>query len=151
LVTFGWVLTGDFSLAEDLAQDALAAVWARWLTVGAYDRPAAWARLVVANRAVSARRRSGRERRALQRWAGRPEPVVELELPDDRFWSELRRLPPRQAQVLALHYLEDWGVAEVAAALGCAEATVRVHLHRGRLALASALGEHAEDDGEEAR
>ena len=39
-------------------------------------------------------------------------------------------------------------VAEIAEILGCAEGTVKVHLHRARLALARALGllEDEEDD-----
>jgi RNA polymerase sigma-70 factor (ECF subfamily) len=40
---------------------------------------------------------------------------------------------------VALHYLEDRPVAEIADILGCNETTVRVHLHRGRLALAKRL------------
>jgi RNA polymerase sigma-70 factor (ECF subfamily) len=146
LVAFGWALTGDLGVAEDLAQEALAAAWSRWDEVGGYERPSAWVRRVVANRAASGWRRSGREQRALRRWTGRQAvPTVELEPADDRFWAALRRLPPRQAQALALHYLEDWGVAEVATALGCAEATVRVHLHRGRAALARLLGDEREE------
>jgi RNA polymerase sigma-70 factor (ECF subfamily) len=66
--------------------------------------------------------------------------VVTLDPPDDEFWSAVRGLPARQAQAVALHYLEDRSVADIAAVLGCAEATVKVHLHRGRLALARTLG-----------
>ena len=47
------------------------------------------------------------------------------------FWHAVRRLPKRQAQAVALHYLEDASVAEIAAIMGCAENTVKVHLHRG--------------------
>lgn len=49
---------------------------------------------------------------------------------------------------MALHYLEDRTVAEIATILGCAEGTVKVHLHRGRLALARALGLIGEEDGQ---
>jgi RNA polymerase sigma-70 factor (ECF subfamily) len=141
LVGFAWALTGDRAAAEDLAQEALAAAWHRWAVVGGYDRPGAWARRVVANRAIDRRRKAGREQRALRRLGGNAHPaVVELEPDDDRFWAEVRRLPERQAQAVALHYLEDRGVAEIAEILGCAEATVRVHLHRGRLALGRVLG-----------
>lgn len=47
---------------------------------------------------------------------------------------------------MALHYLDDRSVAQIADALGCAEGTVKVHLHRGRLALARALGLLGEED-----
>ena len=51
----------------------------------------------------------------------------------------MRALPARQAQAVALHYLEDRSLAEIARILGCAEGTVKAHLHRGRRALADAL------------
>ena len=60
---------------------------------------------------------------------------------DEAFCEAVRQLPTRQAQCVALHYLEDRSVADVAALLDIAEATVRVHLHQGRAALAAALGE----------
>jgi RNA polymerase sigma-70 factor (ECF subfamily) len=41
--------------------------------------------------------------------------------------------------VIALHYLEDLSVVEVARVLGCAEGTVKAHLHNGRAALARRL------------
>jgi RNA polymerase sigma-70 factor (ECF subfamily) len=140
LVAFAWSLTGDFATAEDVAQEALEAAWHRWDRVGGYDKPGAWARRVVANRAAGRHRRSGRERRALARWAGGAVDAVELSPDDDQFWHAVRGLPPRQAQAVALHYLEDRSIADIAAVLGCAEGTVKVHLHRGRLALARTLG-----------
>jgi RNA polymerase sigma-70 factor (ECF subfamily) len=146
LFAFAWSLTGDAAAAEDLAQEALAAAWRSWDRIGGYDKPGAWARRVVANQAVSRVRRSGREQRALVRLAARTADSVELEPADDRFWAEVRRLPERQAQAVALHYLEDRTVAEIATILGCAEGTVKVHLHRGRLALARALGLIGEED-----
>ena len=53
----------------------------------------------------------------------------------------LLTLPRQQRAVIALHYLEDRPVAEIAALLGCSEGTVKTHLSRGRAALATALGE----------
>jgi RNA polymerase sigma-70 factor (ECF subfamily) len=58
----------------------------------------------------------------------------------DEFWSAVRSLPKRQAQALALHYLEDRPVAEIAEILQCSPNTVKVHLHKGRAGLATRLG-----------
>lgn len=140
LVAFAWSLTGDLSVAEDLSQDALQAAWEAWDRVGSLDSPGAWVRRAVINRSAGHARRTGRERRALARLAGQPRVTVELKPRDHEFWAEVRKLPERQAQAVALFYLEDCSVDEIAAVLGCAAATVRVHLHRGRLALAHALG-----------
>jgi RNA polymerase sigma-70 factor, ECF subfamily len=147
LVAFAWSLTGDLGVAEDLAQDALQAAWVAWDRVGALDSPGAWVRRVITNRAAGHLRRAGREHRALARLAGRPVRDVELEPADDRFWAAVRSLPERQAQAVALFYLEDCSVAEIAEVLGCATGTVKVHLHRGRQALAQDLGLRAGEVG----
>ena len=66
--------------------------------------------------------------------------VVEpLPADSERFWSEVRRLPRRQAQVTALLYALDLPVAAVSVALGCAEGTVKVHLSRARAELTRRL------------
>lgn len=140
LIAFAWSLTGDRATAEDLAQDALETAWRHWDRVADYDRPGAWARRVVANRATDRGRRSGREQRALQRLGGMPAPEYELQAPDRRFWAAVRGLPQRQAQVVALHYLEDRSVADIAGVLGISTGAVKSHLHRGRQALAVELG-----------
>ena len=54
--------------------------------------------------------------------------------------AALRALPAHQREVLALYYLADLPVAEVADTLGCAVGTVKSRLTRGREALAETLG-----------
>ena len=56
----------------------------------------------------------------------------------------IRQLPGAQRAAIVLFYYEDRPVAEIAAILGCAEATARVHLHRGRKRMAQILGEAAD-------
>lgn len=108
--------------------------------MGALERPGGWARRVVLNRAASAYHRRKAEARALLRLAPlRGEPPAELSAEAGEFWRVVRRLPKHQAQAVALHYLEEASVAEIAEAMGCAESTVKVHLHRGRQALAKRL------------
>jgi RNA polymerase sigma-70 factor (ECF subfamily) len=136
-----YALSGSRHAAEELAQDAFLAAHRQWGRIRDYDDPGAWVRRVAVNRAVSVARRRAVEARALVRLSGqRPLPDP---LPEDAeaFWRAVRRLPTRQAQAVALHYLEDRPVKDIAVVLDCAEATVKVHLHRGRQALAAALGE----------
>jgi RNA polymerase sigma factor (sigma-70 family) len=52
----------------------------------------------------------------------------------------LRALPDHQRETLALHYLADLSVADVAETLGVPAGTVKARLSRGRAALATALG-----------
>jgi RNA polymerase sigma-70 factor (ECF subfamily) len=146
LVAFAWTLIGDVGVAEDVAQDALQATWQAWDRGRGLHHPEAWARRVVANRATDRVRRAGRERRALGLVGAQPDPTVELPTTDHGFWDAVRSLPARQAQAIALHYLEDRPIAEIAQILGCAPATVKVHLHRGRQALADTLALATEEE-----
>ena len=75
------------------------------------------------------------------RLGSRRAPAEPLPADYEAFWAEVRRLPRRQAQVVALHYIYDLGIAEIATTLECAEGTVKAHLSRGRTALSSRLGE----------
>jgi RNA polymerase sigma-70 factor (ECF subfamily) len=142
LFAFAWSLTGNRAVAEDLVQEALEQAWRNWERVGGYDKPGAWARRVIANRATDRRRRSGREHRALRRLTGLAGAPAEIELapPVGPFWEAVRGLPQRQAQVVALHYLEDRSVGDIADVLGISEGAVKSHLYRGRVALARKLG-----------
>ena len=56
LLARGWTLTGSREAAEELVQDAFLDAYRRWDHVGSLDRPGAWVRRAVANRAVSHRR-----------------------------------------------------------------------------------------------
>jgi RNA polymerase sigma factor (sigma-70 family) len=141
VVTVAYALSGSRVGAEDLAQEAFIAAHRRWDEIGRFERPEAWVRRVVTNMAVSAYRRRMSEARALARVAGRRQEVLpELEPEDAAFWQAVRSLPRRQAQAIALHYLEDRSISEVADILGCTPSTARVHLFNGRRALAEKLG-----------
>jgi len=140
------VLCGRQTVAEELALDAVVAGFLHWERISRYDDPAAWVRRVAVNLTTSVMRRRTREARALLRTALRRERPVELQLPDPSFWEAVRSLPARQAQCIALHYLEDRPPSEIAVLLGIAEPTVRVHLHRGRTALATRLGEDIDEE-----
>jgi len=152
LVAFAWVLTGSLATAEELAQDALAAAWRDWDRIGGYDRPGAWARRAVANRAVDVHRQMERERRAMRRVAPRDDADDSSRLmiggENAALLAAVRDLPMRQAQVVTMHYLEDRSVSEIGAILGCTEATVRVHLHRARIGLARHLGLIGEEESD---
>ncbi|HYI62297.1 MAG TPA: SigE family RNA polymerase sigma factor [Acidimicrobiales bacterium] len=147
LVTLASAMTGDRRMAEELAQEALLRAHKRWARIASYDMPGAWVRRVTINLATSARARRGREQRTLDRLGAERPPLAPYDYSDDDFWSLVRQLPRRQAAAVALHYLEDRPVAEVAAVLGCAEGTAKAHLHKGRAALARRLDLPEAPDG----
>ena len=114
-----FVLTGNQAVAEDIAQDAFTAAFRHWRSVAAYDSPGAWVRRVTCNQAASVLRRRVREAKALVRLAWRTQISIELDEGDEAFWQAVRRLPPRQAQAVALYYLEDYSVRDISAVLDC--------------------------------
>lgn len=139
VVGLAYVLIGRRSVAEDLAQEAFMAAYRRWSDIGGYDDPAAWIRRVVANRAVSLRRRARVEAEALVGRRHTDHYDDDLSVEHEHLWTEVRRLPKRQAQVIALHYVERRTTASIAALLGLSEPTVKTHLQRARATLATRL------------
>jgi RNA polymerase sigma factor (sigma-70 family) len=146
LVTLAAALAGPTS-ADDIAQEAMLAAYRRWETVSQLELPVAWVRRVCANRAMSLLRRRGAEARAMLRLGSRREEPFVLAPEPATFWSEVRRLPRRQAQTVALAYVYGMGVAEIAATLGVTDGTVKTHLFRGRAAMARRLGQAVEETG----
>lgn len=144
VVGLAYALSGSRIAAEDITQDAFLAAHKEWDRVAFYDRPEAWVRRVVSNLSVSFIRTKAREAGAMIRLKPRDGYLPQMPEEDAHFWKAVRSLPKRQAQVIALHYLEDRPVADIALVLGCAENTVKVHLHKGRQRLARKLDETEE-------
>ncbi len=132
---------GDRGHAEDLLQDVLARMYARWSRI---EGPEAYARRALVHAAVN-------------RWRGRGRrPEVPLADPDpgaspgddaaivdlrDALGRELLHLPPRQRAVLVLRYLDDLPDEEIATALGCTVGSVRSHASRGLARLRERVGD----------
>ncbi|WP_083581668.1 RNA polymerase sigma factor [Collinsella phocaeensis] len=66
------------------------------------------------------------------------DPAIE-EVMDHPVWTAMGRLPDKLRCALHLHYVEGYGIAEVAGILGCTEAAARTRLHRGRKKLAAEI------------
>lgn len=139
-------LRGPLVGAEDAVQEAFLRAHQRWAEVGGMGRPDLWVQRVALNLATSQLRRLGAEARAVTRLAGRRhEPVTEAFAHEQSFWDAVRRLPPKQARVVALRYAGDLSVAEIAEVVGSAEGTVRAQLHTARQRLTVLL--HDEEAG----
>jgi RNA polymerase sigma-70 factor (ECF subfamily) len=141
IVALARVLSGSASVAEDLAQEAFSAAYRDWSRVATFEHPNLWLRRVVANLSVSLFRRTLAEARARIRISN-ARPALES-MPDvsEDVWDAVRRLPRRQAQAIALVYLDGLSVDEAGVVLECSAGTVKTHLKRGRSTLAKKLGE----------
>jgi RNA polymerase sigma-70 factor, ECF subfamily len=136
-----FAMTGDWQLAEDLAQEAFTRALQRWSRIRRHENPQAWIRTVAANLARSRFRRQAVERRRREKLSASSSYEEPAPLPYElaRFWEAVRALPRQQSLAITLHYLEDRQPAEMTDILGCSPATARVHLHRARQRLQQQL------------
>ncbi|GIF18570.1 RNA polymerase sigma-70 factor (ECF subfamily) [Actinoplanes tereljensis] len=137
LLRYAYGLTGDPGEAQDLVQEAYARAWQRWRRLTDYEEPEAWLRLVVNRLATDRWRRLGVRR---SRVLDRPVPVDPPSEDVVLLVTAMRTLPAAHRRALALHYLLDRSVAEIAAETGASTGTVKSWLSRGRAGLAAALG-----------
>jgi RNA polymerase sigma-70 factor (ECF subfamily) len=137
-----YLVVGDWEVAREIAQDALTQALRHWKKVQGLESPGGWVRRVAIRDAVRTRRRAGRGRALeTEHTPAGNEAAVGIDVR-----RALLTLPRRQRAVIALHYLDDRPIAEIAALLGCSRGTVKTHLSRGRQALAALLGEDLTDE-----
>lgn len=137
-----YLILGDADDAEDVAQEALIRAFR------AFDRfdPARsfrpWLLGITSNLAHNRLRSIGRYLAALRRLVqAEPEPVTPAATGDSKqweakiLWQAVRRLRPRDQEVIYLRFFLELSVDETAAALDVAPGTVKSRLHRavGRL------------------
>ncbi len=153
LVGHAWRLTGDAEAARDIAQDAWSSIARGIRRLDDSAAFPAFAFRIVTRRAadhIRARRRS----RALET-AMAVEPVLTAELSDasasaGALQKALAALPPDQRAAIALFYLEDFSVAEIATALEIPAGTVKTRLMAAREKLKAAFGVEKEKIDEQA-
>jgi RNA polymerase sigma-70 factor (ECF subfamily) len=147
----GFLLTGDWAQAEELAQEALVRVWWRWALVRRLEYPEAYARKVLVNRHRSVLRRlrleasrAGKARIEEATGTGPREEVLAVR-------AAIRRLPARQRAVLVLRYHEDLPESEVARLLRIPVGTVKSTTSRALARLRRELSAHSVDPAESGR
>jgi RNA polymerase sigma factor (sigma-70 family) len=127
--------TGDAHATEDLLSETFLAALRGLATYRAGRIPFRWWLYRIATNAANRRLRRLRRGEVMLDSAD--------ELPDrnadgrdpleaDHVRALLKRLKPRHAEVLVLHYLEELELAEIAAVLGCRLGTVKSRLDRAR-------------------
>lgn len=131
MVRVAYLLVGSEPLAEELVQDAFAAVYVRWDRVA---NPGGYLRQSVVNGARSALRRRALERRRAALWVEEATPPAGRELLD-----ALAELPIGWRAVVVLRFYEGMTQEEIAEALDMRLGTVKSSLHRGLAKLREAL------------
>ncbi|WP_327003315.1 RNA polymerase subunit sigma-24 [Dactylosporangium sp. NBC_01737] len=141
-------VTGDWTLAEDSAQDALAAALQRWPRDGVPGNPGGWLMTVARNRAIDVLRRAKVEQRKLRDLAvleltsGEGEPVTGLDGLDDRlrliFTCCHPALPLEARVALTLRTICAVPTGDIARAFLVAEPAMARRLTRAKAKIATA-------------
>ncbi|NLG20977.1 MAG: SigE family RNA polymerase sigma factor [Actinomycetales bacterium] len=133
-----YATTGDMTIAQDSAQEAFARAWQRWSQISTYDEPLAWVRTVARRLAISAWRKKSAQDRAYARH-GAPTSVAGPGVDRVAVLEALQTLSEPIRESVALFYIADLSIEQIAEETGAAVGTVKSHLHRGRRQLADAL------------
>ena len=142
MVRLAVLLVDDLATAEDVVQDAFAALHQRWDRLNDINAALGYLRVSVVNAARSVLRR----RRTARLYPAPRDPDQEsaeaeamLAAEHEEVVAAVRRLPRRQREVLVLRYWSDLSEAEIAETLGVSRGTVKSTASRGLAALAALL------------
>jgi len=153
----GWLRTviyarlGEPAAVDDVFQNVALAAVGTQAGVSCRERIPAWLYRIAVRQALLHRRRMGRERRRLHRYANyRAEsngPPAERDpfdwlLADERAQlvrQALCALPARERELLLLKYTENWTYRELAERINASQSAVEARLHRARAHLRDAL------------
>ncbi len=142
---------GEAAAADDVMQEVAISAVEKGHQLRDPASAAPWLYRLAVMAALQYRRRQGRRRKLLDRYAERSRPedgaARELDpldwlLADERkamIRKALSRLPQRDAEILLLKYTEDWSYRELAEHLGLTTSAVEARLHRARQKMRKAL------------
>jgi RNA polymerase sigma-70 factor (sigma-E family) len=135
-----YLLTGDWSTAEDLVRTTLMKTYLAWRRAGGLAAAEVYARKVMVNAAASRWRRHRRgERPAWQLLDTVSVEGAEWLLERDAIWAVIRSLPAGQRAVVVLRCYENLTEAQTAALLGVSPGTVKRQASRAMHALRQRL------------
>ena len=126
-------VVGSPQLAEDQVAEAFVRAWASWRKVRRHPAPRAWVVRTALNAGASWWRQRSRELPLADH--DLTAPGTPGEGLDASLLTALRRLSPRQREVITLRIFLDLDTDTIARQLGIEAGTVRMHLSRGVMAL----------------
>jgi RNA polymerase sigma-70 factor (sigma-E family) len=133
-----WLLTGDWYLAEDLVQEALARMYRIW--PAPIDHPLAYARRILVRTFLSHRRRRSSSEQPTETLPEHGVHDSDAAL-RQTLLAALQTLSERDRAVLVLRYLADRSVEDVARDLGRSPGAIRVQSLRALAKLRAVLGD----------
>ncbi len=145
LFAHAWRLMGEADAARDVVQDAWVDIARGLARLDDASLFPPWAYRIVSRRAAAAIRKHTRARRLGAAFAAETPPPdesagrMETAADAEPLARAIAGLPPDQRAVVALFYIEDLSVAEIAAAMNVPAGTVKTRLMHARAKLRTAL------------
>lgn len=145
-VRLAYLLTGDASLAQDVAHEAFVRVGRKLFRLRSPEHARAYLYRTTVNLCRGRFRRQRSERAVTERLAATSgvQPVVDVEARDE-LWRALLTLPVRQRSALFFRYYEDLSEVGAAEALGCSVSALKSLVNRGLRELRSQLEGEGDD------
>jgi RNA polymerase sigma-70 factor (ECF subfamily) len=138
--------TGEPQAVDEVMQEVALAAVRQQAPLVDRAKAAPWLYRLAVRQSLLYRRRMGRRRKLRDRYAERLEPDRESLTIDPLGWlladerrelirTAIRRLSPKETEILLLKYIEDWNYHQIAAHLGASHSAIEARLHRARGAL----------------
>ncbi len=151
LRTVVYARLGEAQAVDEVMQEVALAAVRQQAPLADPAKVAPWLYRLAVTQSLLYRRKLGRRRKLVDRYAEEVRPAShDLRQPDPLGWllAEERRelirvamgrMPKRDAEMLLLKYTQDWSYREIAAHVGLSESAVQARLHRARARLRSHL------------
>jgi RNA polymerase sigma-70 factor (ECF subfamily) len=139
-----WRVVRNVELAEDCLQDALAVIWKKRIQIRSHANPPALVLKICLDAAYDALRKLEHMRRRtdLSQLDDAPAPPncgadrdLEGRELEEQVQQAILRLPRKQALAVMMRLIHEESFESIAQALDCSEATVRIHVSKGRTQL----------------
>ncbi|GAA1672785.1 sigma-70 family RNA polymerase sigma factor [Fodinicola feengrottensis] len=143
LVVAAYAFTGDLGEAQECMQEAFVRAYAHPGRILQTENPVGWMRIVTVNIARDRMRRKRRFAVLHRLLATTPDPVPAATPDRVAILTAIRVLPAGQRETVALHYLLDLAVDEIAELTSVSVNTAKSRLRRGRAALSVLLSEES--------
>ncbi len=144
-----WRVVRDADAAEDVVQEVCISILKNLKRIRKHPRPEALILRTCVNRAIDYLRTNRRRRECSVPYLEETDQRATQDNPAESLavrqrhahvMAAIGRLPPREAEAIVLYAVEDLAYPDIASAMGCREATVRVLVSKARKRLRAEFG-----------
>jgi len=150
LRTVIYARVGEPQAVDEVMQEVAMAAVRQKAPITDVGKVTPWLYRLAVTQSLLYRRKQGRRRKLIDRYAVRNQPTETDRSPDPLTWlmaeerreqirSALAKMSRRDAEILLLKYTEDWSYRQLSTHLGISESAVEARLHRARTRMRALL------------